>query len=381
MAVDLALLGTKLLKYREQLQTSLDEVAAATGLASDRLAALENGAYAPNGDELLILADYYHCDYSYFISGEQEAVFERTQALYRTHGTHFTRDDRWAVQEFLFVCECEEWLMANLNVHRDTGFAYQKQGSYLKGQGQDAAAEMRAFLGYEMRAVGHDIYRDLRRLGMHVFRRRLGSSQVSGIFIRHPSAGRCILVNFDEDVYRQRFTAAHEAAHALLDDDQDYVVSFHSGEHDLSEVRANAFASRYLVPPELLEGLSPHLTWDEETVVRLATQLQVNAVTLSIAMKETGRVSEADARRIAEVRIPAACKHDPELPGSLSSGARERRLAMLQRGLPSSYVTLCLDACDRGLISAGRLAEMMLVGRSEVHEVAELYGRRLRHED
>jgi len=33
-------------------------------------------------------------------------------------------------------------------------------------------------------------------------------------------------VNYSEDVYRQRFTAAHELAHAIFDSDDSAVVSF-----------------------------------------------------------------------------------------------------------------------------------------------------------
>lgn len=69
--------------------------------------------------------------------------------------------------------------------------------------------------------------------------------------IRHPEVGRCILVNYDEDVYRQRFTAAHELAHALMEDSE-FNVSLSRDGSNLVEVRANAFASHYLVPP-------PHL--------------------------------------------------------------------------------------------------------------------------
>ena len=380
MATDLTLLGSKLLKYREQLQTTPDEVAAATGMLPDRLLALEAGTDSPSGDELLILADYYHCDYNYFVSGDQAAVFERTQALYRVHGTEFTKEDRWAIQEFLFVCECEESLVVSLGVKRDTGFRCRKRGSFLRGQGQEAAAELRAFLDYDANVVGTDIYADLRRLGMHVFRRRLGNSNISGIFMAHPSAGKCILVNYDEDVYRQRFTAAHEAAHAILDDDEGFVVSYYSGEHDLSEVRANAFASRYLVPAELLSGLSPHLAWDEQTVVQLADRLQVNTRTLAIALKEAGRVPQNEADRIANLRVPLASKADPELPDSLSPRSRQRGMEMLQRGLPPRYVRMCFDAYDQGIISAGRLAEMLMVDQSDLHEIADLHGRQLRHE-
>jgi Zn-dependent peptidase ImmA (M78 family) len=64
-------------------------------------------------------------------------------------------------------------------------------------------------------AVPLDVYADFRSIGIHVFRRKLGNSKISGLFIMHPVAGKCALVNSNEDVYRQRFSAAHETIHRL----------------------------------------------------------------------------------------------------------------------------------------------------------------------
>jgi hypothetical protein len=45
--------------------------------------------------------------------------------------------------------------------------------------------------------------------------------------------------------------------------------------------------------------------------------------------------------------------------------------------LSTFYVNLCLDAYERDFISAGRLAEMLLVSERELNEMADLYGRAL----
>ena len=57
MAIDLQVLGSKLRRYREQLQESFEEVSQATGIAPDRLEAMESGSIRPSGDEILILAE------------------------------------------------------------------------------------------------------------------------------------------------------------------------------------------------------------------------------------------------------------------------------------------------------------------------------------
>jgi hypothetical protein len=87
---------------------------------------------------------------------------------------------------------------------------------------------------------------DFRSIGIHVFRRRFDNSSISGVYVKHPVAGSCVLVNYSEDIYRQRFTAAHQAAHAISDQDEEVIVSFVLANNDLREVRANTFAPSFL---------------------------------------------------------------------------------------------------------------------------------------
>jgi hypothetical protein len=54
-------------------------------------------------------------------------------------------------------------------------------------------------------------------------------------------------------------------------------------------------------------------------------------------------------------------------------------MALLERGLSNHYVDLCFMAHDRGLISTGRLAEMLRVDHTELSEIGVLYGRTMAH--
>ncbi|MHB1007015.1 MAG: ImmA/IrrE family metallo-endopeptidase [Chloroflexota bacterium] len=379
MPVDLSLLGEKISKYRGYLQVSLSDVATATGIPEEALASFEIGSRAPSGDEVLILADYFKCDFRFFISDERIAPFEQTETLYRKYGESFSKEDRWAVQEFLFLCECEQHLLDLLGRASITAFQFKKVGGYFKNHGEQAAHALRRALGYEPHAVGMNVYNDFRRIGLHVFRRQLGNSDISGLYIKHPSAGKCVLINYSEDVYRQRFTGAHEAAHAILDD-EDVVVSF---EHDrwnkknLSEIRANTFASRYLMPPEFLRSVPEAQVWDGGKILDWANRLETNPEALSYALKDARLVSAETAAQLKLVRIPASLKVDPELPADLSLGSRRRREEMLRRGLSVFYVGLCFDGYSAGAISAARLAEMLLVDPHQVVQVAEVFGRAL----
>ena len=381
MTFDLSLFSSKLIKYREQLQTSLDEVSAVTGISTQALVTLENAERRPTGDEVLILADYYQCDYQFFISNEKLAPFEQTETVYRRHGDEFSKEDRWTIQQFLFLCECEEFLLNALPRRDYKPFRFSKVGTYFKGHGEQAATKLREHFDYSSIQVGSDIYDDFRRLGFHIFRRQLGNSNISGLYIKHPTAGKCILVNYSEDVYRQRFTAAHESAHAILDTEEDFIVSFVRDKSNLVEVRANTFASRYLMPPDFFRNIPDSSNWTTDQAIDWANRLKVSTEALANALKNANLISESTEKQIKAVKVPSDRKTDPELPASLSPASRQRREQALKRGLSTFYVNLCFDAYEQGFISAGRLAEMLLVSEHELNEMADLYRRALMYDD
>ena len=64
---------------------------------------------------------------------------------YRTHGDQFSPEDRWAVQEFLYLCECEQFLWQALERSPSSSFSFRKTGSHYKRQGADAAEALRRF--------------------------------------------------------------------------------------------------------------------------------------------------------------------------------------------------------------------------------------------
>ena len=382
MARDLTLLGDKLRRYREQFDLSLDDVAQRTGIPSASLESYELGKATPTGDEILILASFYKCDYKLFLTDERVAPFEQTELLFRKYGDQFSSDDRWAVQEFLFLCEGEHFLRQQLNRSQTFPFHFSKSGSYFKGHGESAAAALRSHLQYSSNVVPRNIYEDFRSIGISLFRRRLINSNISGLFIRHPVVGMCVLVNYSEDIYRQRFTAAHEAAHAILDAEQDLIVSFSWDRNELVEIRANTFASCYLLPPDFLRSLPDPGFWSDDDAIHWAHKLRVSTEALSFALEYANLVDSMTGQRIRRVRVPNDIKVDPELPQSLSGKSRARKLHLLSRGLSDHYVALCFDAYSANVISADRLREQLLLDDDvELVELAELYGRSLKYGD
>ena len=380
MPRDLTLLGKKLERYREQFALSRDEVAQRTGIPSASLQSYELGQTTPTGDEILILASFYKCDYKFFLTNERLAPFEQTELLFRSYGDDFSPEDRWSVQEFLFLCEGEHFLRGELSRSLPHPFFFEKSGSYFKGHGESAAAELRKRLNYAVNEVPRNVYKDFRSIGIYLFRRKLDNSNISGLFIRHPSVGLCVLVNYSEDIYRQRFTAAHEAAHAILDNEKELVVSFSRDRRKRIEIRANTFASRYLLPPEILRALPDPASWSDDDSINWAHELRVSTEALSYALQEANIVDDTIGQRIRSVRVPTKIKLDPELPRSLTSASRARKLQLLSQGLSDYYVSLCFDAYAENVISADRLREQLLLENDvALVELAKLYGRSLKY--
>ncbi|KPC54569.1 helix-turn-helix domain-containing protein [Amantichitinum ursilacus] len=381
MKIDLVLISSRLAEARRLQSVELVEAAAQTGIATERLASIEAGAQVPSGDELLILANYYARDFRDFVDPNRPEPFKQTDILYRRFGPAFTGSDRRSIQEFLFLCEIEASLEKELG-RTPIPFSFTPTGTFFKQQGEQAAHALRQRLGYTSKKIQLDIYSDFRSIGLHVFRRRLANSEISGLYIEHPIAGHCILVNYEEDIYRQRFSVSHEAAHAIFDSAEAASVSYQSSSSnydrkDRKEIRANRFASCYLMPPELLPSIK---IWDTGLAQHWAKNFKVSTEALSYALLEARLVDQDAAKLIRSVRVPMAEKIDPEAPDYLNATQMRRRQQLLERGLSDYYVGLCFEAHNRGLISAGRLGEALLSDHKETREISVLYGRSIVHE-
>jgi Zn-dependent peptidase ImmA (M78 family)/DNA-binding XRE family transcriptional regulator len=377
MAFDLALLATKLTRYREQLQLTIDDVARGTGISSADLISYEKAERQPTGDEILILADYFKCDYKFFVSNERFTPFEQTEALYRKFGNEFSKQDRQAIQEFFFLADCEAFLESVLKRPPKSTFSFTPKGINFKVHAKEAAKALRLHLGYPFNQIPSDIYKDFRAIGIRVYRRKLNNSKLSGIFIQHPIAGKCILINYDEDIYRQRFTAAHEAGHSILDAGEPFVVSI-SKDPSFVEMRANAFASQFLLPEEFLVSIPNARQWDQQKALEWASKLKVSTQALAYALKGHGLIDESTVNMITAVRVQKSNKEDPELPADLPAKTRLRKEALLSRGLSDFYIRLGFEAYRENLISASRLGEMLLMDSiNELVDLAQIFGEHL----
>lgn len=382
MAFTIAVFARKMQELRGALAQDIDAVAAASGIAPARLRELERGDVEPTGDEVLMLAHFYKRDFRFFISDDAIDPTKEASILFREHGGDLRPADRMAIAEFAYLCGCQAFLEREMNrkvPHPD--FHFRATGDYYKGHGERCARELRKHLGLADNEVARDIYECMRQMGFKVFRRRLENSTISGLFMHHPEAGPCVLVNLAEGQARQRFSAAHEWAHGLLDNKAATLskVSELTNTDDLLEVRANAFASGFLIPPaRLLTGDRKRWT-DPNEIAGWAGRMRVSVPALLAALVGAKLLTreQRDTIRALVPRVPEPV--DPELEG-LNETRAARKTGLLARGLSAPYVNLAFAAYSAEKISRGLLADMLLTSSGELPEVARLFGRALRHD-
>ena len=368
--------GRKLTAIRAAFGQDVAWLAHNSGIPAERLALLEAGGAEPSGDEVLILADQFKKNFRYFLSDQAADPDEEIDFLFRVRGDELPPADRIAISEFVYLCRCQAMLERDLGRHPSRpGFQFKPTGRYFIGHGKRCAAELRRHLGLNDNEVVRDVFGSMRSMGFKVFRRRLENSSISGLFMRHPEAGPCVLVNLAEGMARQRFSAAHEWGHGLMDDKP--IVLSTIGEWNsetLVELRANSFASDFLMPPALISSVGSQ--WSNPRVVSdWAERLRVSVpalLTTILAAKLIDREKREELRNLIQ-RPPEP--PDPELEG-LATDIQIRRKKLLQeRGISKEYVDLCFEGFSRDLISFGLLCEMLLSSASGVYEIAQLFGR------
>ena len=364
MAYDHIKIAQKLLRSRNNMGLDKAEVSNLAGIDVARIEALESGIVEPSGDEILILADIYKEDFRYFISNQNLSSAETVDELYRLNGS-ITNTDKQAIQSFIFHSANEQGLLDSLGKKKEVFILPQINNERVwRSDGIKVAQALRKFLGYKNRDAYRNLYYDFRRIGLHFFRVRLEDSNLSGLFVKHPIADKCVLVNFDDNIYRQNFTLCHEVGHALMDG-SNYNVSY-VAQKDHREYRANAFASEFLMPQAILKQISPS-SLTPENIVKFAAQFRVNVQAFLIALEQAGVITpdkraEYDRMRL---KVPRNEQVDYELE-DLTESLKDSYKMMFERGITPYYVRLCYEAYENGVITVDRMAEILDISLYEL---------------
>ena len=163
-----------------------------------------------------------------------------------------------------------------------------------------------------------DVFRVIMEMNVGFLFRPL--DKLLGAFLPAPVGG--ILVTTQRDLYVQRYTAAHELGHFLLNheaslDDESLIGFAARGDSrsDLQEVAADAFASEFLMPRWLVAAHVRRQHWTAEalsrpaTVYQLSLRLGVSYQAMCWALAGHRAIARGEARQLVGV-APRRAKLD-----------------------------------------------------------------------
>ncbi|MDH5641373.1 MAG: ImmA/IrrE family metallo-endopeptidase [Nitrospira sp.] len=346
-------------------------MAQALGVDAGVVRQIEEGTLDPlPGDYVLIAARVLLTDFRYFISIELDSIEEETRRVYRALSQP-KPSDLFAIRRFMAMSLAEAELENLLGIHPQSLPPYYPPANLRRAKHIDQAINaahaerVRLKLG---NAPVSNIFDIARSQGCRLLRHVLEDSAVSGLTVMHPTAGISVLVNYDDDIYRQFFSAAHEYAHVLFDREtiqkSGCVVSYSYSGEELIELRANRFAAHFLLPPTALERYDrPRTVAELTTTIRtVALDYRVNTATVVYRMHEAGWITERTSRSFSKkkpVKIGRKEKRDPDLPEGLTEAQRVRRERAIQTGVSSRLLELLRTALIDGQITFGRFAEIL----------------------
>lgn len=382
MALSPKEIGRRIREVREQVGVEVSQIAEALGVDEKTVLKLENGVLPTiPGDYILVIARFLQSDFRYFISNELDDVEKETRQVFRSLSKP-TPADLFAIRRFISFCMSEKDLESLLSIERaklPPSYPVAMSSSRLyKDQGREAAKQERVRLKLGNRPIAN-VFEVLRSQGIHLFRLSLEDQNLSGVTVQHPKAGVCVLINYDDDLYRQFFSAAHEYCHVLADRkqlaNQGCIVSYQWHRNELIEIRANTFAAEFLLPSEAFEQYDrpADLTGLSALIRKVALDYKVNTITVAIRLKELRWITNKTLESFKKARRRPAVIHrnektDPDIPVNLTAKQIERRTAAIKEGVSSYYLELLRRALTEDMITFGRFAEMLDMNPEQASE-------------
>ncbi|MGC5563177.1 helix-turn-helix domain-containing protein [Streptomyces sp. FR-108] len=187
---------------------------------------------------------------------------------------------------------------------------------------------------------------------------------------------RLILIGPTETWTRQRFTLAHELGHILARDAQDLVVESHVApgrQKDLTEVRANVFASNLLMPaPEIRDRFRQvadrHGRLTAEAFSELVVAFKVSPSALSARLSQL-RLIDAKSESAVHCRgLTTEICH--LLAGATDAFQRQLAWAAAQR-FPVRLVAALYKCYDEGETTLRPLASLLGMDVDHLHDLLD----------
>jgi Zn-dependent peptidase ImmA (M78 family)/DNA-binding XRE family transcriptional regulator len=361
--MDMEELGRRLRRARLAAGLSQAQVAEALGTPRPAVSRIESGRRSVRSVELAKLSRLY---------GKPAALFllepEGAPALRYFRSTAPARDsDREVIDQAADWCHYYAWLeQAAFGEQRYEFPTYPVPRGRAIDQGEHLARQERRRLGLGGVASVPSVVAVLEHEGVKVSIRSFpAGSQVSGCYFFSTAVGPCVLVNRNDPPSRRRFTAAHEYSHFLVEQDGiEGEVCAPPRRYEFTEMRANAFAAAFLLPPGGVVtwlqdlGLQPGEVAAEHAV-HLMYHFGVSYQAVLWRLLNLGWIAHDQRERLTAVAPGTAGRalgYGPGEPGDTESE-------------PDRFRTVAVEAWRAGEISLGKLAELLDTPRSQLRAV------------
>ena len=255
-----ARLARRLRRAREECGLSQQKVADALGLPRTALSKIEGGTRAVSTLELTRLGDLYAFPAAYFLAEDRDPAAEDAVHVLLRAVPEMKRDPEVGKAVRSSVTLYREGASLRRLLGRPVEPAIPNYAAAMAStsdalrQGEAVAAEERRRLGLGDVPIS-GVAGLVSDQGIWVDATHLPDG-LSGVFVNHPTIGFGVLLNRRYRTVRQRFACVHEYAHALFDRARTVTASRAENASGRSEMRANAFAAAFLMPPA---GVTRHL--------------------------------------------------------------------------------------------------------------------------
>ena len=394
-------LGQRLKEARENVRLTQEAAAEQLGLDRTVLIKMEKGTRSVTSTELVTLARLYRRDLTELLSPSplQEDPFTILGRIADNETPDQGGPVATALERLKEAVRLEGFLGAPHRPHPPT---YQvdapKDFDDAIEQGKEVAILERRRLGLGSNLIS-DVAEVIASQGIWTAAVPL-QKQTSGLFVSHPRYGLAIFVNQVHRRARRRFSYAHEYAHALLDRARSAEPTTAEIAKTLTEKRANAFASAFLMPGDGVEealermgkgGSSRASSWLYDIFSDMyvhdemrhdASVLQINVYDVAFLAHEFRVSYEMAAIRLKDLQ----CIRKPALDSLLAAKENGRTIMHAlnlydpdnensEPYLERQLTALAMEAFRRDKISRGRFVSACALAGQEPEKLLSIVMR------
>lgn len=367
-----------LAQVRAEVGLSQQDVAHFVGVDRAMVSYWESGKRRPNARQITALAQLYRLDPDQILRGDTGVDADaRAKMLYRTAKEDLPSSTRLGIRDFTrfldFYADLAD--QAGVSIHgckqspfRPPPAHWAKDDAYRK------AEEVRSHLRLGLGPVP-DVDHAAELLGITVFRSDLGDDIrkcASGGFLNHPRVGFAIVVNMTMTPGRQRFTVAHEIAHALFHSQHHGGASVSTPRRSGRERFADAFAAAFLMPPAGLKrfaeayNIGSQIT-DPADAIRVQRYFNTSWAMTLVGLRHLKMINQVNYesfRRVSPLHLARSLGYE-------TADAEYGRDKMAERiaSFPRPFLRLVQLALQAKVVSAPTLASAMGLAISEITQI------------